>query len=171
MADAHFGAKTLDDALRRVIEEVIRRGDRTYPTKGGPEGALEIRGVLVEISDPRARLSRTETRGRIFSALGELSWYLARKKDAHFISYYIQKYKDLSEGGEIFGGYGPRLFDWKGVNQISKVTEVLRTKPDSRQAVVQLFDALDISEKHKDVPCTCTLQFMLRRVNLNCWPA
>lgn len=167
MAGAHFTGKTLDDVLRRVIEEITGRGDRIHPTKGGADGALEITGVLLEISDPRARLSRTETRGRIFSALGELCWYLAGSRDADFISYYILKYRELAEGGEIFGGYGPRLLNWKGVNQISKVIEILTTKPDSRQAVIQLFDALDISEKHKDVPCTCTLQFMLRQGKLH----
>jgi len=167
MPDAHFTGNTLDDVLHRVIEEVTARGDRIYPTKGGADGALEISGVLLEISDPRARLSRTETRGRIFSALGELCWYLAGSKNADFISYYILKYQDLAEDGEIFGGYGPRLLNWKGVNQLSKVTEILRTKADSRQAVIQLFDALDISQKHKDVPCTCSLQFMLRQGKLH----
>lgn len=39
--------------------------------------------------------------------------------------------------------------------------EILKRKPDSRQAVVQLFDADDLS-RTKDVPCTCTLQFLLR---------
>ena len=52
------------------------------------------------------------------------------------------------------------------MNQLSNVIRILRSKPDSRQAVIQLFDALDIKEKHKDVPCTCTLQFMLREGRL-----
>jgi len=162
MTDAYFVGKILDDVLRRVIEEVIARGQLIHPTKGD---ALEITGILLEISDPRARLSRTETRGRIFSALGELCWYLAGSNKADFISYYISEYEKLAEDGEIFGGYGPRLRDWKGVNQISNVIGTLK-KPDSRQAVIQLFDALDLKEKHKDVPCTCTLQFMLRQGRL-----
>lgn len=161
--DAYFSGKTLDDVLHRVIEDVIQYGTHIRPTKGD---ALEIPGVLLEILDPRARLSRTETRGRIFSGLGELCWYLAGSNEADFISYYIAEYEELAEAGEIFGGYGPRLRNWRGVNQLSRVIEVLKAKPDSRQAVIQLFDALDISEKHKDVPCTCTLQFMLRQGKL-----
>ena len=161
--EAYFSDKTLDDVLHRVIEEVIKRGELIHPTKGD---ALEITGVLLEILDPRARLSRTETRGRIFSGLGELCWYLAGSNKADFISYYIPQYKKLAEAGEIFGGYGPRLRNWKGINQLSKVIEVLKTKPDSRQAVIQLFDALDNGGQHKDVPCTCTLQFMLRQSKL-----
>jgi thymidylate synthase len=167
MTDAHFAGKTLDDVLRRAIEEILARGDQIHPTKGGAGGALELTGVLLEILDPRSRLSRTETRGRIFSALGELCWYLAGSKDADFILYYIRKYAEWVEHEEIFGGYGPRLLNWKGVNQISNVAQILRKKPDSRQAVIQLFDALDLAEKHKDVPCTCTLQFMLRQGKLH----
>jgi thymidylate synthase len=163
MTDVHFSRKTLDDVIHSVIDEITRRGIRIHPTKGPAD---EITGTLLEISDPRARLSRTETRGRIFSALGELCWYLAASKKSNFISYYIRNYRKLAEDGEIFGGYGPRLLNWKGINQISKVIEILSRNPDSRKAVIQLFDSADLSVEHKDVPCTCTLQFMLRQGEL-----
>jgi thymidylate synthase len=163
MSHAHFVSETLDDVLRLVIHEIVACGERIHPTKGPAD---EITGVLLEISNPRARLSRTETRGRIFSALGELCWYLAGSKDAEFISYYLRNYRDSAENGEIFGGYGPRLFSWKEVNQISNVIRVLGQR-DSRRAVIQLFDARDIAEKHEDVPCTCTLQFLLRQGKLH----
>jgi thymidylate synthase len=163
MADVHFSGKTLDDVIHSVIDEITKRGNRIHPTKGSAD---EITGVLLEISNPLARLSRTETRGRIFSALGELCWYLAGSKSVDFISYYMPNYLKLAEDGEIFGGYGPRLLKWKGINQISKVIEILSTNPDSRKAVIQLFDASDLSVAHKDVPCTCTLQFMLRQGEL-----
>lgn len=160
MANAHFSGKTLDDVIHSAIDEITRRGNRIHPTKGPAD---EITGILLEISDPRARLSRTETRGRIFSALGELCWYLAGSRKSDFISYYIRIYQRLAEDGEIFGGYGPRLLNWKGINQISKVIEILSTNPDSRKAVIQLFDAADLSAEHKNVPCTCTLQFLFRQ--------
>ena len=153
--------------MRDVVEEVFCRGERIYPTRGGTDGALEITGVLLEISNPRARLSRTETRGRIFSALGELLWYLSASNDVEFVSYYIQEYEHLAENGKVFGGYGPRLFSWRGVDQISNITKILRTKKDSRKAVLQLFDAVDLATDHKDVPCTCTIQFMLRQGRLH----
>ncbi len=159
MADAYFTGKILDDVMRSVIQQILAHGDRINPTKGE---AVELTGVLLEVTDPRARLSRTETRGKLYSCLGELCWYLAGTNDLTFISYYIPAYKQYADGDEIFGGYGPRLFNWRGLNQLAKVTDVLRKKLDSRQAVVQLFDAHDIVEEHKDIPCTCTLQFMLR---------
>ena len=43
-----------------------------------------------------------------------------------------------------------------------RVIKTLSEKPTTRQAVVQILDAEDISEQHKNVPCTCTLQFFAR---------
>lgn len=167
MADAYFSADTLDDVMRSVIEEILSHGDRIYPTKGGPEGAVEVTGVLLEITDPRARLSGTETRGKLYSCLGELCWYLAKTNDLGFISYYTPPYKKNADGDEIFGGYGPRLFNWGGLNQVANVTNLLSKKPYSRRAVIQLFDRHDIEEKHEDIPCTCTLQFVIRHDRLH----
>jgi thymidylate synthase len=165
MANAYFEAETLDDAMRHAFHEILRRGDPVRPRKG-PN--LEITGVTLEISNPRARLSRTETRGKPFGCLGELCWYLAGANDVEFIAYYLSRYREFDEGGRIFGAYGPRLFDWRGgLSQLRNVTDILKSRPQSRQAVVQLFDAGDIADDHKDVPCTCTLQFLIRRDGLS----
>ncbi len=163
MTAALLSEATLDDLMRAVYEEILNNGDEIKPSKGP---AIEINGVLLELTNARARLSRTETRGRPFTCLGELCWYLAKTNDLGFISYYIPAYRKFADGDEIFGGYGPRLFDWGGVDQIANVIDLLRHNSFSRKAVIQLFDAEDIVEEHKDVPCTCTLQFMIRREHL-----
>jgi len=62
----------------------------------------------------------------------------------------------------VFGGYGPRLIASAAGNQIVNVTNLLRSKPDTRRAIIQLFDGTDILGDHKDVPCTCTLQLLRR---------
>lgn len=151
--------RILDDVMRRVIEEVLERGTQISPTKGP---AWELTGVLLELRNPRARLSLTVTRGRPYSCLGELCWYLAKRNDVEFISYYIPAYRDYANGNKIYGGYGPRLFEWKGIDQVENIKRILHRKPYTRQAVIQLFDANDIANPHNDVPCTCTLQFMVR---------
>jgi thymidylate synthase len=150
--------------MRAVIDEIQQRGEPIDATKGAN---VELSGVLLELTNPRARISLTETRGKPLSCLGEMCWYLAGRKDLEFISYYIQAYEKFAEGNEIFGGYGPRLINWDGINQLTNVTELLRRRPSSRRAVVQLFDAGDLVEYHKDIPCTCTLQFMIRGQRLH----
>jgi thymidylate synthase len=164
MAEHYLRGDTLDDLIRLVIEEIQSRGDRIIATKGP---AVEITGVLLELANPRARLSRTETRGKPYSCLGELCWYLAKSNDLAFIEYYIPAYQQFADDDVIFCGYGPRLFNWDGVDQISNVTSLLRSKHTSRKAVIQLFDRRDIIGEHKDVSCTCTLQLMVRREALH----
>jgi thymidylate synthase len=157
-------AKTIDDLLRRVYKALINGRDLIVPTKGE---ATEVRGALLRLSNPRARLSITETKGTLFSALGELLWYLSGSDRADQIAYYISIYKDFAEkDGSVNGAYGPRLFSLRGINQYANVTAALQ-KNDSRQAVLQLFSAEDINEKFKDTPCTCTLQFFKRGAKLD----
>ena len=60
------------------------------------------------------------------------------------------------------GGYGPRLFGPGEADQVGNVIKLLRQRPSSRRAVVQVFDGSDIAAEHKEIPCTTTLQFFVR---------
>jgi len=164
MTDSFFSGETLDDLMRIVMNELFSNGEKIVASKGP---TIELTGLLLELKNPRARLSRTETRGKPFSCLGELCWYLAGSDELGFISYYIPLYKESADGETVFGAYGPKLFDWNGINQVENVTNILKKKPTSRQAVIQLFDRGDIVGDHKHVSCTCTFQFMNRSNRLN----
>jgi thymidylate synthase len=152
--------RTVDDLLRRVIDKILKSGGRTRATRGETK---ELVGVSLRLTDPRARLSHTEKKGKVFSGLGELLWYLAKSDDVKFISYYLRQYSHDSEDGRtIYGAYGPRMFNMRGVDQIANVIRLLRDRPGSRRAVVQLFNAEDLVGSRREIPCTCTLQFILR---------
>jgi thymidylate synthase len=159
-----FSGETVDDVMRGTMEEIIAHGRHINPSQGP---CAEIIGVLLEITNPRARLSLTETRARPFSCLGEFCWYLAGSNELGFVEHYIPEYEQFSDAGRVIGGYGPRWFDWRGRNQVEVITNQLRGKPDSRQAVIQIFDSSDLVQKHKSVPCTCTLQFFIRERRLH----
>lgn len=146
--------------MHHAICAIVRNGERVA---GATKGAnTELRAVRLELTNPRARLSLTESRGKPFSCLGELCWYLAGTNDVEFIKYYLARYEKADEEGVVFGGYGPRLVSCEAGNQIVNVTRLLQERPDTRRAVIQLFDAADLLGNHKDVPCTCTLQLLLR---------
>ena len=159
MEAPYFHGPTLDDVMKEVIERILSRGEPIRATKGSTK---ELSGVLLEIENPRARISRSETRGKPFSCLGELCWYLAGAKDLPFIHYYLPKYEKSADGDLLHGAYGPRLFNWDGEDQMRNIISLLKRKPTSRQAVIQIFDRKDIVGNHKDVACTCTMQFMIR---------
>jgi thymidylate synthase len=158
----------LDDLLREVLKRLLASGKHISPTKGE---AKEITGVVVELTNPRVRLSQTETKGTLFSCLGELLWYLSESNAVDPIQYYLSRYGDFAEpDGTVWGAYGPRIFHMRGINQLALVIARLQSKRDSRKAVVQLFNAEDIptdERDYNDIPCTCMFQFMIRNGRLD----
>ncbi|PLA73424.1 thymidylate synthase [Hydrogenovibrio sp. SC-1] len=163
----YFEADTLDDLMFDVFKTLLSSENKIEATRGL---MTEILGATLVLKNPRSRLSRSETKGKVFSAFGELFWYLTGQNRLDFIVYYVGRhYVNESDDEEtVRSGYGERLFNSSGsINQVSNVIELLLRKPNSRQAVIQLFDATDINQKYKSIPCTCTLQFLLRNGKLN----
>lgn len=160
----HLRANTLDDLLDAAFRLLLKSKMHVSPSKGA---TVEEHGVVLELTRPRARLSRASEKGHVFSCLGELFWYISCKQDLASIKYYIKKYEEYAEtDGKIWGAYGPRIFDGDP-SQYEIVRELLRKRPATRKAVIQIFDREDILEDYKDVPCTCTLQFLVRDGILN----
>lgn len=169
--------KTLDDLMMKVFSCLLEKPfdiETSRSKKLGPTSE-QIVSLLV-LENPLARLSRSETRGKPFSALAELLWYISGNNDLEFIKYYIQNYayeaeEDSTKKLVVHGGYGPRLFKMHGKhNQIENILNQLKRNQNTRKAVIQLFDAGDLAKAHKDIPCTCSLQFLARegRLNLFC---
>ena len=126
--------ESLDDILMHLYKLLHSTG---MPNVGSRGETLELIGVAARISNPRARLSRSESHGKVFSALGELLRYLSGSNDLSFIEQYVALYKnDADDDGTIHGGYGPRLFAMRSINQIASVTNLLKHNSSSRRAVI-----------------------------------
>lgn len=168
-AGTYFDAQSLDDLLTEVLVQLLGEPETISASEGK---FTEIFGAMLVLRNPRSRLSRSESKGKIFSALGELFWYLSKANSYEFISYYIPcGYKKEVDDNDhsVRSGYGERLFGQDSINQVQNVTNLLKEdkRPTSRRAVIQLFDASDLLKDFKQVPCTCTLQFLLRSGKLN----
>lgn len=152
------------ESLDSVLHELYRSLDENGQVNEGSRGETkELLGVALRISKPRARISRSENRGKPFSALGELLWYLSGSDRLDFISPYVSEYAKDAVDGVLEGAYGPRLLAMRGkINQFVSIENLLARKRGSRRAVIQLFNAEDIAAEHKEIPCTTTLQFHLR---------
>ncbi len=162
----YIAASTVDDLMNDVLKMLLSSPFNIKATRGK---ISEATGILLCLENPLARLSRSETKGTPFSALGELLWYLSKDNDLEFIKYYIPEYKKESEDEKtVYGGYGPRLFNSQGkYDQIANIIKLLKSKSSSRRAVIQLFEARDIDESRCEIPCTCSLQFIIRDNLLN----
>ena len=164
MAEASFSAQTLDDVLREVITALLKDGKGVTSTKGS---SIELFGVLLEITNPRARLVE-QRRGERRSAVWVSFVGIWRKRaisassSTTCLNTRVQQTATASMVGTDHA-----FFDWNGINQIQNVAALLTRKRSTRQAVVQLFAAQDIVEQYNDVPCTCCLQFVIREDKLN----
>lgn len=150
----------IDDALIDLYKALLANGGANGGTRGG---MIETLGVFFRLTNPRARISRSQDRGKPFSALGELLWYLKGSDRLDFIEPYIPPYADDAEDGALRGAYGPRFFAMRGeIDQLANVTTLLMKNSTSKRAVIQLFDASDIAKHYKEIPCTSTMQFFNR---------
>ena len=94
-------------------------------------------------------------------AAGEAHWILTGDDRVATIAPYNRRISDYSDDGErFFGAYGPRVRA-----QLAYVLTTLRADPSSRQAVINLWR--DAPPRSKDLPCTTTLIFQIRRGKLD----
>lgn len=127
-------------------------------------------GALLELTDPLARLGRSTTRARVFSPLGELFWYLSGSNALDHILYYLEEYDQYSDDGKTLNGaYGRRLFSEARLrgeadvkDQWQRVVDTLRKRAGSRNAIIQIYANEDGEKDSNDIPCTCTLHFVIR---------
>lgn len=154
---------SLDDLLNSTFSAIRDNGEEIESTKGKNS---EIRNAQLVLNNPRARLSISESRSKLISCVGEFFWYLSGSDSLEFIEYYITNYRtfiDYKENEKIpaLGAYGPRVFGEQ--SQFKAIEHLLRKKPDSRRAVISIYDRTDVfREDNRDIPCTCSLQFFIR---------
>jgi thymidylate synthase len=166
----HLEKDTLDDLLNDCLVVLLNESPNNSASRGS---FTEQVGASLELRNPRARLSASDTKGKAFSALGELLWYMSGSESVAFITNYVDAYKDEQlDGDSVYGAYGPRLYKSYGqYNQLGNVLNILQQNPTSRKAVIQLFEARDVANlvpgKRRSAPCTCSLQFLLRNGKLH----
>lgn len=162
---------------------VYRITPRTYPAfvkrvlsnaepADSPRGrTLEVVGANLRLQNVRDRL--VTDRGRRLNVGLAVLEFVATATGITSIGPFVSLAKafELYEGqkGELDGAYGGRIVSGHG-HQLKEIEAMLRQKPDSRQAVVHLHSAEDLlgwRALHPNVPCTLSLQFLIRRGRLD----
>lgn len=99
--------------------------------------------------------------GRRF-AVAEAHWILSGKNDVASIAPYSKEISKFSDDGRFFSGaYGVKV-----VEQLRYVCDSLIADNDTRQAVLSIWR--ENPRNSKDVPCTLSLQFLIRDGKLHC---
>jgi thymidylate synthase len=167
-------SNNIDELMRAVFKRLLSGSRDNFKVESRKGKSTEIIGALLELTDPRARLSRSRGRSPVFSALGEFVWYLAASNSVDFIEHYITGYREFSDDSTTLNGaYGPRIFSqrrWEGLtesDQWQRMINTLTSRTGSRNGIIQLFTNRDVEISSKDIPCTCAMQFFNRRKKLH----
>jgi thymidylate synthase len=147
-----FVADTANDLYVEVLAELMTTGDHAAP-RGMP--TREIRGASMILTDPTHNLI-TVRKLNIRFAVAEFLWIITGQNRLDFISKFNGEIAKFSDDGEhMSGAYGPPLTD-----QLPWVIRKLEDQEDTRQALLTIWRPMPAGSK--DVPCTITMQFMLR---------
>src|SRR6266487_431618 len=119
----------------------------------------ELAPVSFTLMDPRSRFAYHPFRHyHLPFAVAESICLFAPTNLLANIAYFMPAYSQFSDDGiSLYGAYGCRVSQY-----IEDVINKLEFDSFSRQAVLQIFENRDIRVCTKDVPCTVSLQFMIR---------
>ena len=155
-----FEGPTADHVWQQLAEE-FRAGDGVLvqPSRGG--ATKEILHAAVTINDPRQRwVASRQPPLNVAFALAEVVWIMTGRNDLAFLKAWNSRLPEyVGNGPHLHGAYGYRLRHHKGVDQVTRAYEALRNNPDTRQAVLQIWDSsIDLPQPDgtpvdKDIPC------------------
>lgn len=126
--------------------------------------------VCTTYLNPTQRVLINEKRdANPFFHLFEGLWIIGGCNDVKFLAQFNSRMAEYSDDGETFhAAYGHRLRKAQHLDQIETVVNLLRMKPDTRQAVLQIWDArLDLAVPSKDIPCNDLIMLKIRDGKLN----
>ena len=155
-----FSGPTADHVWRQMTD-AFRRSDGICSQESRDGPTKEILHAAISIEDPRQRwvVSRKPPINVAF-ALAEIVWIMNGRRDLKFLKFWNRGLpRFVGPGPKLHGAYGHRLRIHLGLDQLKRAYEVLRQKPDTRQAVLQIWDSSidlprsDGSPVDQDIPC------------------
>lgn len=98
-------------------------------------------------------------------AAREFNWYLSQDRNVTELAKHAPIWNKMHGGdGIVNSNYG---WLWNRNDQLNKVIDKLRKNPETRQAVLTLYDGKDIDSYKYDTPCTISISFYIHDGSLN----
>lgn len=174
--NVHLIANSASELVYAVLYRLCCEVPESY-TVVGPRGlpTREVRWAQYVLNDPARCACWLPHRKLNYPFMfAEFLWIFGARDDREMISYYNLNIAQFADGETFYGAYGPR---WR--EQINGVKFRLQTDPDSRQGIVCTWrpgynelcsdrdgDGNFTYPTSKDVPCTLTMQYLLREGRL-----
>lgn len=159
--------RNITDALQHVLDCILNEGEIVV-ARGQEQ--REVLASLTKIARPEERfLVMPGRKNNVFAQLAETAWVLAGRNDLEFLSHYLPRAVEFSDDGKTWrAAYGPRIRRWGGhVDQVAHVINRLQEDPNTKRAVISIFDPGSDFTETKDVPCNNWLQFIQRNGRLD----
>jgi len=169
-------ATTINELYPEILAKIMLEGDE-YSPRGMK--IREILGFEFRIDDITQPLVTNKERKLNYAYTTLEPYLLLFKQNSVTVEtccYYVGKFLRANvvnkETGMMDGWYGDRLNTDglpRQLHQLVEVYNILKKDPDSRRAVVSIYDGgIDLRRKNSlDIPCTLNLQFLIRSGKLN----
>lgn len=155
------------DLCRRVLEEGVRKDDRTGT------GTLSVFGhqMRFDLSDGFPLL--TTKKLHLKSIIYELLWFLQGNTNVHWLQEHgVRIWNEWAdENGELGPVYGHQWRSWPDYNggsidQIQLLVDQIKTNPDSRRLIVSAWNVAEVN-KMALPPCHTLFQFYVANGKLS----
>lgn len=175
----HLKFRNVNDAFYGLVDAIHHRKVPTVRTGSRNGDVIQItEPVIVTYAKPRERVLFNRARdANPFFHLYESLWMLAGRNDLAPIKFYVSTFDQFSDDGQTLNGaYGyrwrqsgvwnkPQINPQATQDQLQLLIEHLKAKPESRRAVLQMWNVEDDLLKidsSKDVCCNLSVMFSLR---------
>ena len=148
------------------IDHLLKDGGRVE-TRNGPAWTYDGT-VVTEYTHPHTRVLFAAGRdANPFFHIAEAAWMLCGRNDIKLLANLAKNMANYSvDGVTQHAAYGHRWSHHFGFDQLAVIIDKLRSSPQTRQAVLQIWDATadlaDTEENSKDRACNLSCVFMPR---------
>ncbi len=156
------------DLMQHVLDHGAEKTDRTGTGTRSVFG-YQMRYDLAQ-GFPLVTTKQIHTK----SVIHELLWFLAGDTNVGYLQENgVRIWNEWAdENGELGPVYGAQWRSWRGadgrtVDQIAEVTEMIKTKPDSRRLIVSAWNVAELDEMALP-PCHTLFQFYVAEGRLSC---
>jgi thymidylate synthase len=156
------------DLLRDVLEHGARKDDRTGT------GTLSVFGRQIRMDLAKGFPLLTTKKLHLKSIVHELLWFLLGDTNIAYLKEHGVRIWDewADERGDLGPVYGKQWRAWatpdgRSIDQISRVIEQIRHKPDSRRMLVSAWNVGEL-DRMALMPCHALFQFYVADGKLSC---
>ena len=149
--------RNANEAYECIHDRILQDGVEFANTKA-------LFNVGFYITDPMDnKIINKERNWKQEYAEAEWQWYLSGNRNISKLGELYGKVPEIwkrmaDEDGNVNSNYG---WQWERTSQLDIIIDMLKNKPDTRQAAISIYDAKEISDYANDTPCTYAVQFTI----------